>query len=65
MSQDFIYNIIQLAINNRVIYKTFSKSIFIDLGTINIFDFLMDYDNKLKLYLLGYQTALTQLGLDK
>ena len=63
--KDFIYNIIQLAINNRVIYKTFSKSIFIDLGTINIFDFLMDYDNKLKLYLLGYQTALTQLGLDK
>ena len=26
--KDFIYNIIQLAINNRVIYKTFSKSIF-------------------------------------
>ena len=63
--KDFINNIIQLAINNRIVHKTFFKTISINLENINIFDFLMNYDDKLKLYLLGYQTALTQLGLDK
>jgi NTE family protein len=63
--RDFIGGLIQLAVNNRTMEKTCYKEICIDLGTMNIFDFLMDLEGKLKLYLLGHQTTLTQLGLDK
>ena len=63
--KNFINGIVQMTVYNRIVYKTFSKIINFDLGTIDVFDFLMSYDDKLKLYVLGYQTALIHLGLDR
>ena len=63
--KDFINGVIQLAVNSKSMEKTIYKEIHVDIGLVNIFNFLMEEDDKLKLYLLGYQTALTQLGLDK
>jgi NTE family protein len=64
--RDFINGIIQLAINNRTsICKTLYKEIAIDLSGIDIFNFAMDYEEKLKLYFLGHQVALSVLASDK
>jgi len=63
--REFINGVINVALNNRIIHKPFYKEIVFNLHEFNVFDFLMNSDEKLKLYFLGYQTALTQLGLDK
>ena len=63
--RDFINSIIQLAVNNKIYEKSLYKEIHVDLGPVNIFNFLMDLDDKLKLHLIGYQIALIQLGLEK
>lgn len=63
--RDFINSIIQLAVNNKVYEKSLYKEIHIDLGPVNVFNFLMDLDDKLKLHLIGYQSALTHLGSAK
>ena len=62
--RDFINGMIQLVVNNRVLSTTIYKEIRFDIGDINIFDFSMNNDDKLKLYFLGYQSALIHLGLD-
>ena len=62
--RDFINGIIQLAVNNRASCNTIYKEIRFDIGDFNIFDFSMNNDDKLKLYFLGYQSALIHLGLD-
>ena len=60
--KDFINGVIQLAVNSKGMEKTIYKEIHFDLGNINIFNFLMDYDDKLKMYLLGNHTASIFLG---
>jgi len=63
--RDFINSVIHVAVNNRISCNTQYKEVRFDIGDVNIFDFSMSDDDKLKLYFLGYQIALTQLGLDK
>jgi predicted acylesterase/phospholipase RssA len=63
--REFINGVINVALNNRIIHKPIYKEIVFNLYEFNVFDFSMNSDEKLKLYFLGYQTALTQLGLDK
>ena len=60
--RDFISAMVNVAINIAPAFKKLSKSISIDLSSFNTFDFSMEYDEKFKLYTLGYQTALSHLG---
>jgi predicted acylesterase/phospholipase RssA len=55
---DYISAMVNVATNIAPVFKKLSKSISIDLTSFNIFDFSMEYDEKFKLYTLGYQTAL-------
>lgn len=55
--KSFINSIVQMFISNTIQYQTQAKTILINLGDTNIFDFTLDYDEKLKLYMIGYQKA--------
>jgi len=62
--KSFVDSIVQLMMMNRVHYKTDSKTISINLGGgIDIFNFLMEHDDKLRLYMIGYQLAKTHCHL--
>jgi predicted acylesterase/phospholipase RssA len=56
--KSFVDSIVQLMMINRINYKiSSSKTISINLGDVNIFNFLMEHDDKLRLYMIGYQLA--------
>ena len=61
--KSFVDSIIQLIMMNRIHYKTSSKTISINLGDIDIFNFLMEHEDKLRLYMIGYQLAKTHCHL--
>jgi NTE family protein len=60
----FIQSMVRVVIQNAnsLSHKTGSKTISINTGDTNVFDFSMSFEDKMKLYIHGYQTALTHLG---
>jgi predicted acylesterase/phospholipase RssA len=60
--KEFIMCLVNIASESPLAYKSFSREITIDIIGVNIFDFLMSDDDKMKLYVIGYQTALSHLG---
>ena len=61
--KSFISGIVQMISTSHSdsFYKR-SKNIVINVGDINIFDFLLNHEEKLKLYMIGYQSAITTLS---
>jgi len=60
--KSFIQTLVNVVIQSAEDIKTLSKEIFIDTGDLNIFDFSMSHDDKMKLYTRGYQATLSHLG---
>jgi NTE family protein len=62
--KDFIFGIVFCVFRNRVQVGV-TKTVVIDVGNINISNFLLDHDDIWRLFFMGRQQALIQLGLDK
>ena len=60
--KQFIQSIVHIVTRGSEFHKTSSKTVSIDTGDMNVFDFSMGFEDKMKLYVLGYQAALTHLG---
>jgi predicted acylesterase/phospholipase RssA len=60
--KSFIQSLVSVAIESRVTISTFSKTVSIDMSDSNIFDFLMSHEDKMKLFVRGYQATLSHLG---
>jgi predicted acylesterase/phospholipase RssA len=60
--KDFILCLVNVAVESSVAYQSFSKEISLDMEGFDMFDFTMSYEDKMKLYIKGYQTALIHLG---
>ncbi len=60
--KDFIMALVNVVVDSSFTYQSFSKEISLDIEGVNIFDFSMSYEDKMKLYIIGYQTALIHLG---
>jgi hypothetical protein len=54
--REFVESLVRSALSNRVCYDRPIKEIDIKLGDVNIFDFTMTYEEKIKLYNIGYST---------
>jgi NTE family protein len=51
-----VESLIRSTLENRVQYETKINVIDIDVGATNIFDFNIEYEDKLKLYNIGFLT---------
>jgi len=54
--KQFVESLIRSTLENRVQYETKINVIDVDVGATNIFDFNIEYENKLKLYNIGFLT---------
>ena len=54
--RQFIESLIRSSLTNRIEYSKYTKVIEINVGDANIFDFNMSYEDKIKLYNIGYST---------
>jgi predicted acylesterase/phospholipase RssA len=54
--KQFVDTIIRSALSNRVVCDMPIEIIETNVGDINVFDFSMDYEQKVKLYTIGYTT---------
>ena len=54
--RQFVESLIRSTLTNRVEYSEYTKMIEIDVADTNIFDFNMPYEDKVKLYNIGYST---------
>ena len=54
--KQFVESLIRSTLENRVQYETKINVIDIDVGATNIFDFNIEYEDKLKLYNIGFLT---------
>ena len=52
----FVESLIRSTVSNRVEYSKYTKIIEIHVGDINVFDFKMSYEDKIRLYNVGYST---------
>jgi len=55
--RQYVEALIRSSLTNRVEYNKYSKLIEINVGDTNIFDFNMSYEDKVKLYTIGYSTV--------
>jgi predicted acylesterase/phospholipase RssA len=60
--KEFLICIASIAVDNCLDCGSFPNRIRVDFGDANLINFEMEYDEKIKLYLRGYQTALIHLG---
>ena len=60
--KDFVMCLINVATESAVVYKSFSREIILDVSNVDIFDFFMNEEGKMKLYVQGYHTTLSHLG---
>jgi predicted acylesterase/phospholipase RssA len=54
--RQYVEALIRSSLTNRVEYSEYTKVIEINVGDTNIFDFSMSYEDKLRLYNIGYST---------
>ena len=54
--RQYVEALIRSSLTNRVEYSKYTKIIEINVGDTNIFDFSMSYEDKIKLYNIGYST---------
>jgi predicted acylesterase/phospholipase RssA len=54
--RQYVEALIRSSLTNRVEYSEYTKIIEINVGDTNIFDFSMSYEDKLRLYNIGYST---------
>ena len=54
--------LINVATESAISYKSFSREIILDVSNVDIFDFFMNEEGKMKLYVQGYHTTLSHLG---
>ena len=54
--RQYVESLIRSSLSNRVEYSKYTKIIEINIGDANIFDFNMSYEDKIKLYNIGYST---------
>jgi predicted acylesterase/phospholipase RssA len=54
--RQFVESLIRSTLTNRVEYSEYTKMIEINVADTNIFDFNMPYEDKVKLYNIGYST---------
>jgi predicted acylesterase/phospholipase RssA len=54
--RQYVEALIRSSLTNRVEYSKYTKMIEINVGDTNIFDFNMSYEDKIKLYNIGYST---------
>ena len=54
--RQFVESLIRSTLTNRIEYSKYTKIIDINVGDTNIFDFNMSYEDKIKLYNVGYST---------
>jgi predicted acylesterase/phospholipase RssA len=54
--RQYVESLIRSSLSNRVNYGENTKFIDINVGDTNIFDFNMSYEDKIKLYNIGYST---------
>ena len=55
--KDFVSTLINFVISSQSVYVSPSKTILVDIEGVDIFNFSMDVDDKMKLYVKGYQAA--------
>jgi hypothetical protein len=55
--RQFVESLIRSTLINRVEYKDSSNVIEVNVGDTNIFDFSMSYEDKIRLYNMGYFTV--------
>jgi hypothetical protein len=60
--KDFIRRLVNVATESAPYYKSFSREISLDVSDVDTLNFLMNEDEKMKLYVRGYQTTLSHLG---
>lgn len=60
--KEFIMCLVSVVVESAVSYRSFSREVLIDIEGVDIFNFSMSYEDKMKLYLIGYQTTLSHLG---
>ena len=54
--KEFVQTLVRSALSNRVKYDTPIEIVEINVGDTDVFDFNMDYEEKLRLYSIGYLT---------
>jgi predicted acylesterase/phospholipase RssA len=54
--RQYVEALIRSSLTNRVEYSKYTKIIEINVGDTNIFDFSMSYEDKIRLYNIGYST---------
>jgi predicted acylesterase/phospholipase RssA len=54
--RQFVESLIRSTLTNRVEYSEYTKMIEINVADTNIFDFNMSYEEKVRLYNIGYST---------
>lgn len=54
--RQYVEALVRSSLTNRVEYSKYSKIVEINVGDTNIFDFNMAYEDKVKLYTIGYST---------
>jgi predicted acylesterase/phospholipase RssA len=59
--KDFIVALVNIAVESAVTNTSLFKTIKVDLSSFDLLNFSMDYEDKMKLYTQGYQTALRHL----
>ena len=52
----FVESLIRSTVSNRVEYSKYTKIIELHVGDTNIFDFKLSYEDKIRLYNIGYST---------
>ena len=55
--RQFVESLIRSTLNNRSTYDGKMNMIEINVGDTNIFDFNMSYEDKIRLYNIGYSTT--------
>jgi len=54
--KEFVQTLVRSALSNRIKYDTPIEIIEINVGDADVFDFNMDYEEKLRLFNTGYST---------
>jgi predicted acylesterase/phospholipase RssA len=60
--REFLNCVVNVALESSVDCGSFPNRVRVNLETFNLLNFEMEYEEKVKMYVIGYQTALSHLG---